>query len=147
MIKLKDLIKILPNPQEFYLCILDEHDNLNKHDRDMIYSRCWTCDFKSFWFRDYEDQQYYSKERIDELLEYEVTCITNWLGEGKFSNGDALLVGRYNMSNPLEPEEAEKQRKLETNLFVYIAPIEKKKKKARQEEQTDLFSDIDEVTA
>ena len=141
MIKLKDLIKILPNPQEFYLCILDEHDNMNKHDRDMIYSRCWTCDFKSFWFRDYEDRDY-TKERINELLEYE-----NWLGEGKFANGDALIDGRYDMSNPLEPEEAEKQRKLENNLFVYIAPIEKKKKKAKQEEQTDLFSDIDEVTA
>ena len=51
------------------------------------------------------------------------------------------------MSNPLEPEEAEKQRKLERNLFVYIAPIEKKKRKAKQEEQTDLFEDFDEVTA
>lgn len=147
MIKLKDLIKIMPNPQEFYLCILDEHDNMAKHNRDMVYSRCSTYDFKTFYFYYHEDRQYYSKERIAELLEYEVTCITNWLGEGKFANGDALLEGRYDMSNPLEPEEAEKQKRLENNLFVYIAPIEKKKKKAKQEEQTDLFEDLDEVTA
>lgn len=147
MIKLKDLIKIMPNPQEFYLCILDEHDNMTKHPRDMIHSRCFTYDFKTFYFHYYEDKQSYSKERIAELLEYEVTCITNWLGEGKFANGEALIDGRYDMSHPLEPEEAEKQRKLENNLFVYIAPIEKKKKKAKQEEQTDLFSDLDEVTA
>ena len=141
MIKLKDLIKIMPNPQEFYLCILDEHDNMTKHDRDMLYSRCHTYDFKTFSFIFNEDCDY-TKERINELLEYEVTCIKNWIAEGKLTNG-----GVINWGTELSEEERKKQDRISHDLFVYIAPIEKKKRKAKQEEQTDLFSDIDEVTA
>ena len=141
MIKLKDLIKILPNPQEFYLCILDEHDNMAKHPKDMLYSRCHTYDFKTFSFIFNEDCDY-TKERINELLEYEVTCIKNWIAEGKFTNGGAVTWG-----TELSEEERKKQDRISHDLFVYIAPIEKKNKKAKQEEQTDLFSDIDEVTA
>ena len=141
MIKLKDLIKILPNPQEFYLCILDEHDNMNKHDRDMLYSCCHTHDFKTFSFIFNEDCDY-TKERINELLEYEVTCIKNWIAEGKLTNG-----GVINWGTELSEEERKKQDRISHDLFVYIAPIEKKMKKVKQEEQTDLFSDIDEVTA
>ena len=142
MIKLKDLIKIMTNPKEFYLCILDEHDNMNKHDRDMVYSLCSTYDFKTFFFIFDEDRNYYTKERIAELLEYEVTCIDNWIAEGKFTNGGAVTWG-----TELSEEERKKQDRISHDLFVYIAPIEKKKKKVKQEEQTDLFSDIDEVTA
>lgn len=144
MIKLKDLIKIMPNPHEFYLCILDEHDNMAKHPRDMVHSRCSTYDFKTFYFKYHEDRQYYSKERIAELLEYEVTCITNWLGEGRFANGDALLDGRYDMSNPLEPEEREKQRKLENNFFIYIDKPLQKKRKVKEEKQIDLFEGVED---
>lgn len=142
MIKLKDLIKIMPNPQEFYLCILDEHDNMAKNDRDMVYSLCSTYDFKTIFFIFDEDRNYYTKERIAELLEYEVTCIDNWIAEGKFTNGGVITWG-----TELSEEERKKHDRISHDLFVYIAPIEKKKKKAKQEEQTDLFSDIDEVTA
>lgn len=142
MVKLKDLIKIMTNPKEFYLCILDEHDNMAKNDRDMVYSLCSTYDFKTFFFIFDEDRNYYTKERIAELLEYEVTCIDNWIAEGKFTNGGAVTWG-----TGLTPEERKKQDRISHDLFVYIAPIEKKKKKAKQEEQTDLFEDLDEVTA
>lgn len=142
MIKLKDLIKIMPNPKEFYLCILDEHDNMNKHDRDMLYSYCRTYDFKTFTFRDIEDAKEYTQDRILELLEYEVTGIDNYLWCGKFSNGDVVTFGEE-----LSEEEKQKQDRISHDLFVYIAPIEKKKRKAKQEEQTDLFEDLDEVTA
>ena len=142
MIKLKDLIKIMPNPKEFYLCILDEHDNMNKHDRDMLYSYCRTYDFKTFSFIFNEDCNYYTKERINELLEYEVTCIDNWLSEGRLTNGGVITWGAE-----LSEEEKQKQDRISHDLFVYIAPIEKKKRKAKQEEQTDLFEDLDEVTA
>ena len=142
MIKLKDLIKIMTNPKEFYLCILDEHDNMAKHDRDMVYSLCSTYDFKTFFFIFDEDRNYYTKERIAELLEYEVTCIDNWIAEGKFTNGGVITCGVE-----LTEEEKQKQDRISHDLFVYIAPIEKKKRKAKQEEQTDLFSDLDEVTA
>ncbi|WP_406020990.1 hypothetical protein [Succinivibrio sp.] len=141
MIKLKDLIKIMTNPKEFYLCILDEHDNMAKNDRDMVYSLCSTYDFKTIFFIFDEDRNYYTKERIAELLEYEVTCIDNWIAEGKFTNGGVITWGEE-----LSEEERKKQDRISHDLFVYIAPIEKKKKKAKQEEQTDLFSDIDEVT-
>lgn len=141
MIKLKDLIKIMTNPKEFYLCILDEHDNMTKHDRDMVYSLCSTYDFKTFFFIFDEDRNYYTKERIAELLEYEVTCIDNWIAEGKFTNGGVITWGEE-----LSEEERKKQDRISHDLFVYIYPIEKKKRKAKQEEQTDLFSDIDEVT-
>lgn len=142
MVKLKDLIKIMTNPKEFYLCILDEHDNMAKHDRDMVYSLCSTYDFKTFFFIFDEDRNYYTKERIAELLEYEVTCIDNWIAEGKFTNGGVITWGAE-----LSEEEKQKQDRISHDLFVYIAPIEKKKKKAKQEEQTDLFDDLDEVTA
>ena len=142
MIKLKDLIKIMPNPKEFYLCILDEHDNMTKHPRDMIHSRCFTYDFKTFNFFYNEDRNSYTQERITELLEYEVTGIDNYLWCGKFSNGDVVTFGEE-----LSEEEKQKQDKISHDLFVYIAPIEKKKRKAKQEEQTDLFEDLDEVTA
>ncbi len=141
MIKLKDLIKIMTNPKEFYLCILDEHDNMAKNDRDMVYSLCSTYDFKTIFFIFDEDRNYYTKERIAELLEYEVTCIDNWIAEGKFTNGGVITWGEE-----LSEEERKKQDRISHDLFVYIAPIEKKKKKAKQEEQTDLFSEIDEVT-
>ena len=142
MIKLKDLIKIMPNPKEFYLCILDEHDNMAKHPRDMIHSRCFTYDFKTFNFFYNEDRNNYPQERITELLEYEVTGIDNYLWCGKFLNGDVVTFGEE-----LSEEEKQKQDRISHDLFVYIAPIEKKKKKAKQEEQTDLFEDLDEVTA
>ena len=142
MVKLKDLIKIMPNPKEFYLCILDEHDNMAKHPKDMIHSRCTTYDFKTFTFRDIEDAKEHTKDRILELLEYEVTGIDNYLWCGKFSNRDVVTFGEE-----LSEEEKQKQDRISHDLFVYIAPIEKKKRKAKQEEQTDLFSDIDEVTA
>ena len=138
MIKLKDLIKIMPNPQEFYLCILDEHDNMNKHDRDMLYSCCHTYDFKTFTFIFNEDRDY-TKERINELLEYEVTCIKNWIAEGRFTNG-----GVVNFGAEKTPEERQKQDKLSHDLFVYIAPIEKKKKKVKEEKQTDLFEGVED---
>lgn len=139
MIKLKDLIKILTNPKEFYLCILDEHDNMAKNDRDMVYSLCSTYDFKTFFFIFDEDRNYYTKERIAELLEYEVTCIDNWIAEGKFTNGGAVNFGAEKTS-----EEKQKQDKLSHDFFVYIAPIEKKKKKVKEEKQTDLFEGVED---
>jgi len=138
MIKLKDLIRILPNPKEFYLCILDEHDNMKKHPKDMVYSRCNTYDFKTFNFFHNEDRQNYTQERINELLEYEVTGIDNYLWCGKFSNGDKITFGES-----LEPEEEKKEERLSHNLYVYIAPIEKKRK-PKKETQIDLFEGITE---
>ena len=78
MIKLKDMIKVMPNPEEFYLCILDEHNNLNCKPGEEYYCRCVTSDFKTIWFRDYEDDKDHPQDRILELLEYEVTGINGW---------------------------------------------------------------------
>ena len=62
-----------------------------------------------------------------ELLEYEVTGIDNYLWCGKFSNGDVVTFGEE-----LSEEEKQKQDRISHDLFVYIAPIEKKKKKVKE---------------
>ena len=90
MTKFKDLIKIMPNPTEFYLCIMDEYDNGKKHLDLYTWNRCITYDFKSFSFYYKEDRESYDQNRILELLEYEVTCIRNYVHYANFSNG-----GRY----------------------------------------------------
>lgn len=113
MVKLKDLIKIMPNPTEFYLCILDEHDNANARFEDETFSLCCTSDFKSFWFRWSEDD--YSQDRILELLEYEVTCIRNYIHDCRFSNG---AIRRW----------TDFQESME-HFFIYIdKPLQKGKK-------------------
>lgn len=144
MVKLKDLIKIMPNPKEFYLCILDEHDNMSKHPKDMIHSRCTTYDFKTFSFRDIEDAKEHTKDRILELLDYEVTGIDNFEYTGSLSNGESWGFNLETWKH--YPENDQEHDRLSHNFFIYIdKPL--KKKKAKQEEQTDLFEDLDEVTA
>lgn len=134
MVKLKDLIKIMPNPQKFYLCILDEHDNINKHDDFMTYCRCSTYDFKSFSFYYKEDAEGHDHNRILDLLEYEVTCICRTISRGITSSGGTIEANHLNL--------------FVEDFFIYIdKPLKKKKDKAKQEEQTDLFEDLDEVTA
>ena len=78
MVRLKDLVRIMPNPTEFYLYIHDEHDNEHSHPGEEYYCRCVTSDFKTIWFRDYEDDKDHPQDRTLELLEYEVTCIRVW---------------------------------------------------------------------
>lgn len=103
----------MPNPTEFYLCIMDEYDNDKKHPDFLTYSRCRTYDFKSFSFF-YPEDISHGNDRVLELLEYEVTCIRNYVHNALFSNG-----GRYEWDG--------KQESMK-HFFVYVdKPIKKQK--------------------
>ena len=142
MIKLKDLIRIIPNPKAFNLCIMDEDDNYNKHPREMTLHRCVTSDFKSFWFRDYEDRDY-TPERILELLDYEVLCVNNYLYTGLLSNGDKWGIDMS--TGETYPEDNNEYDKLSHDFFIYIdKPLQKKKGKVKEEKQTDLFEGVED---
>ena len=126
MIKLKDLIRIIPNPKAFNLCIMDEDDNYNKHPREMTLHRCVTSDFKSFWFRDYE-----------------VLCVNNYLYTGLLSNGDKWGIDMS--TGETYPEDNNEYDKLSHDFFIYIdKPLQKKKGKVKEEKQTDLFEGVED---
>ena len=115
MIKLKDLIKIMPNPTEFYLCVMDDHDNATKHPDEYVYSICNTVDFKTFSLS-IGDKAGYSQDRILELLEYEVTCIINYMHSGRLTNG-----GHWKW---------EETQRSKDGFFVFVdKPLEKKRRK------------------
>lgn len=117
MVKLKDLIRIMPNPTDFVLCIYDEHDNYNKHPKNMVYHRCVTSNFNDFWFRDNEDNDY-TQERILELLEYEVLCINTYLYTGCMSNNEQW--GLELNTGKQYPESDQEYDRLSHNFYVYI---------------------------
>ncbi len=127
MTKFKDLIKIMPNPTEFVLCIMDEDDNFNKHPSEMVHHRCVTSDFKSFWFRDHEDSDY-TQDRILELLEYEVLGINTYLYTGCMSNG-----GQWGLdlnTGKQYPESDRDYDRLSHNFYIYIdKPLKKGEKR------------------
>lgn len=142
MIKFKDLIKILPNPKEFYLCIMDEYEEYT-HPKDLVYSRCTTYDFKSFSFRDQEESKHYTKDRINELLEYEVVGIDNYTWTGQLYNGEKWGVNLD--TGKAYPENDHDYDKISHYFYIYIdKPVKAKRKQKEIQKQTDLFSEVTE---
>ncbi len=87
MIKLKDILKIMPQPCEFYLYISGEYGNHDSTRDDAVYVLCTAFDFGNFNFYHKRDQERYPREKRIEFLEYEVFCICTYVADLNFSDG------------------------------------------------------------